>query len=94
MNNADTNFLKKVSVLASLYSDYYDNESLYDFIDKNNVGLPLAFCYSESFVEELSERGIAYIENTYDALIKLFALPDDDSYMDIDDVLDRAGRKV
>ena len=43
-----TDFTKVCEILGTLYVNYKDDEELQDFIEFNDLGLPLAFLASEN----------------------------------------------
>lgn len=59
-----TDFSKKCSILGELYINYKDNSKLKDFVEFNDLGLPLAYLSSENLCE-LSADGERYIEETW-----------------------------
>jgi hypothetical protein len=71
-----TEFANKVTILAELYSTYKQDPDFKDFIEYNDLGLPLAFL-AEDGLAEITETGIQYIEETW--LLFLAALVIEDS---------------
>lgn len=59
-----TDFSKKCRILGELYINYKDNSKLKDFVEFNDLGLPLAYLSSEGLCE-LSTDGERYIEETW-----------------------------
>ena len=56
-----TDFSNKCNILGELYINYKDNSKLKDFLEFNDLGLPLAYLSSENLCE-LSADGERYIE--------------------------------
>lgn len=59
----------KCSILADLWQDYRDNKEFSNFIDYNDLGLPLAYFLSEGLVIEITEEGQQFINETFDIFI-------------------------
>lgn len=80
-----TLFFSKIEILGELYLTNKDNEALADFIQSNDLGLPLAYLASEGLCE-VSAEGERYIEETWNNLLSAFAIKDD-KFDSLDDVL-------
>jgi hypothetical protein len=62
-----TTFSNKVAILADLYINHKDNQELADFVEYNDLGLPLAyFIYSE--LVDVNDKNMEYINQTFDLL--------------------------
>jgi hypothetical protein len=59
-----TEFSNKVAILAELYVGYKNDNNMKDFIEYNDLGLPLAFLAVEGLAE-ITEVGFDYIEETW-----------------------------
>ena len=70
-----TDFSKKCSILGELYINYKDNSKLKDFVEFNDLGLPLAYLSSEGLCE-LSTDGERYIEETWILFVKSLGIED------------------
>ena len=46
-----TTYSSKCEILAELWTDYRDDEEFTDFIDYNDLGLPLAYAIANGIVE-------------------------------------------
>jgi hypothetical protein len=70
-----TNFLNKTSILAELWMNYRDDEGLQDFVEYNDLGLPLAyFLYNELVLP--TKQSEIYIEETFSLLIAALDVED------------------
>jgi hypothetical protein len=70
-----TNFLNKTSILAELWMNYRDDEGLQDFIEYNDLGLPLAyFLYNELVLP--TKQSELYIEETFSLLVAALEVED------------------
>jgi len=55
-------------ILAELWIQYKDDENFADFIQYNDLGLPLAYALSNGIIEA-SERAKAFVEETFSTLM-------------------------
>jgi hypothetical protein len=70
-----TNFLNKTSILAELWMNYRDDEGLQDFVEYNDLGLPLAyFLYNELVLP--TKQSEMYIEETFSLLVAALDVED------------------
>ena len=79
-----TNFSNKVKILAKLWIDFRDDEKLKDFIEYNDMGLPLAYLSNEGLCE-LSTDGERYIEETWTLFVKSLGI-EDTGFEDIEEM--------
>lgn len=70
-----TDFTKMCEVLGSLYANYKEDEDLKDFIDFNDLGLPLAYFVSEDLCQ-VSDDGARYITETWQLFLASMDLQD------------------
>ena len=71
-----TDFSKKVEILGQFYSNYRDQkDDLSEFIDFNDIGLPLAYLSAEGLCE-ISDDGAKYVAETWDLFIATIGIPD------------------
>lgn len=81
-----TPFDNKVEILAILWRDYRDNKELKDFIEYNDLGLPMAYLSSEGLVSILNE-GEIYITETFNLLLEATG-NEDTGFETLDEILD------
>ena len=79
-----TGFSNKCTILGELYSNYGQDPEFRDFVEFNDLGLPLAYLTSEGLCE-LSTDGERYIEETWILFVKSLGL-DDTGFEDIDEM--------
>ena len=72
-----TDFDKVCEILGTLYANFKEDTDLKDFIDFNDLGLPLAYFVSESLAE-VSDDGARYITETWQLFLASMDLEDDD----------------
>lgn len=80
-----TSFTNKVSILSDLYTNYKDDPHLKDFVEYNDLGLPLAFLAVEGLAE-ITQQGSEYIEETWLLFISALDI-EDTGFEDLDSVL-------
>ena len=79
-----TGFSNKCAILGALYANYKHDPKLSDFIEFNDLGLPLAYLTSEGLCE-LSTDGERYIEETWELFLASMNL-NDTGFDELDDV--------
>jgi hypothetical protein len=70
-----TRFDDTVHILGDLYANYKSDENFKDFIEYNDMGLPLAFLASESLCDITSD-GSRYILETWNLFIDMLGIED------------------
>ena len=81
-------FNNRVSILAELWMNYRDDEQLKDFIEYNDLGLPLAYFLMNELVLPTNQSQV-YIDETYELLIKSLGAADVE-YESLDELLSAA----
>lgn len=83
-----TSFEDKCSILADLWLNYRSDPDFADFIEYNDIGLPLAYVISNEIVEE-TETARRFVEETFDLLLEGLELDDEDTaYETLDDMFE------
>jgi hypothetical protein len=70
-----TDFTKVCEILGTLYANYKEDEEFKDFIDFNDLGLPLAYFVTENLCE-VSDDGARYITETWTLFVHSLGLQD------------------
>ena len=70
-----TGFAKKCAILGDLYANYGQDPEFKDFVEFNDLGLPLAYLSNEGLCE-LSIDGERYIEETWTLFVKSLGIED------------------
>ncbi len=83
-----TDFSNKIDILGDLYANYKDDEDFKDFIEFNDLGLPLAYMTREGLCE-VSDDGERYISETWELFIKSLGI-EDTGFNDIDEMFQSA----
>ena len=68
-------FENKITILAELWMNYRDDYDLQDFVEYNDLGLPLAYFLMNEIVMPTSQSEL-YINETYDLLIASLTVED------------------
>ena len=70
-----TSFNNILNILGQLYSNYKEDENFKDFIDYNDMGLPLAYLASENLCDVTPDGG-RYITETWRLFIDMLGVED------------------
>lgn len=70
-----TDFTSVCDILGELYFNYKDQGEMDDFIDFNDLGLPLAYLSSENLCQ-VSDDGAKYIMETWALFLETLKLQD------------------
>jgi hypothetical protein len=80
------NFDNKITILAELWMNYRDDNELKDFIEYNDLGLPMAYFLMNEIVLPTDSTHI-YINETYDLLLGALGA-EDKEWSSLDELLD------
>lgn len=83
-------FKLKCEILNQLWSDYRYDEDFEDFIEYNDIGLPLASFIDEGLVDT-TPRAEIYINESFDLLVAALDIEDKD-YDSLEAMFFEAGR--
>jgi hypothetical protein len=81
-----TSFEVRCDILADLWQNYKQDEQFQDFVSYNDIGLPFSFLIAEQLATP-AERGKAFVNETFDLLLKALDIPEDEGYDSLDDLL-------
>ena len=65
----------KITILAELWMNYREDDELQDFIEYNDLGLPMAYLLMNEIVSP-TEQSAIYINETYDLFLGALGIPD------------------
>ena len=82
-------FSSKCEILGDLWINYRDDENLSDFIEYNDLGLPLAYCVSAGLAKA-EPQGELYVSETWDLLVESLGLDPEMEWESLDHMLDNA----
>lgn len=83
--NTSTPFSNKASILADLWMNYRNDEEFQDFVEYNDLGLPLAYAIANDIVK-VTPIAQTFIEETYDLLIEALEV-EDTGFDNLDEIL-------
>jgi len=63
-----TDFSKQVEILGQFYMSARDNKEMSEFMEFNDIGLPLAYLASEGLCD-ISDDGKKYVAETWDTRV-------------------------
>lgn len=87
MENSSTDFDTKCKILSDLWMNYKDDDQFKDFIDYNDVGLPLSFLISQDIVTS-TEIAAKYINETWNIFLEMLQV-EDLGYSSLNELLGR-----
>ena len=68
MDTTQTQFSNKCDILAEIWMNYRGDENFEDFIEYNDLGLPLAYAIANNVIKS-TEMSQKLIEETFDLLL-------------------------
>lgn len=80
-----TNLDTRAEILAELWMNYRDDSQFEDFIDYNDLGLPLAYASANKIVK-LTNQGESLLNETFDLLLSALDIPEDEGYESLEDL--------
>jgi len=81
-----TKFKHKCNILADIWLNYRNDEELDDFIEYNDLGLPLAYAIAEGIVES-TPLAKTFVEETFDLLLSGLDMEEDTGFKNLDEIL-------
>ena len=84
-----TNFSNKCAILAELWMNYRDDSNLEDFVDYNDLGLPLAYAINTELATATSV-GELYVNETFDLLCAAIGVDDEKDYQTLNEMFNQA----
>ena len=80
-----TNFSNMCEILGKLYLQYQDEDGFSDFIEYNDIGLPLAYLIAEGICEP-TQDGEKYVLETWDLFLAALEIKDT-GFTSLDEIL-------
>jgi hypothetical protein len=80
-----TPFLTKCEILSDLWLNYKADTEFKDFIEYNDLGLPLAYSIAEGIVEA-TPIATRFVEETFELLLAGLAI-EDEGFENLDEML-------
>jgi len=83
----ETPFVTKSEILADLWLNYRQDAEFADFIEYNDIGLPLAYAITNEIVKT-TPVATKFIEETFELLLAGLDIVEDIGYETLDDLLE------
>jgi len=84
-----TSIENKSLILADLWLNYRNDTEFVDFIEYNDLGLPLAYAISEGIVKA-TELSNGFINETFDLLLAGMGIVEDTGFDSMEDLFGQA----
>lgn len=84
--NKSTPIEVRCDILSELWIEYRDQEDFNDFIDYNDLGLPLSFALAEGIVKP-TDKSTMIVNETFDLFLATLGIEEDGGYDNLDDLL-------
>ena len=81
-----TPFSNKCDILGDLWLNYRNDEEFTDFIEYNDIGLPLAYVIANDIVKS-TPLAETFINETFDLLIEALGVEEDIGFDSLDELL-------
>lgn len=82
-----TTFQDKASILADLWLNYRNDAEFADFIEYNDIGLPLAYAIANDIVVT-TPTATNFVEETFSLLLEGLNVEEDTGFETLDDLLE------
>lgn len=76
---------KRAEILADLWMNYRDEEEFLDFIQYNDLALPLSYAVSQNIVK-IQPVGETLIDESFGLLLSALEIPEDEGFDSLDDL--------
>lgn len=80
-----TDFNNQIQILAELYANHKDDKGFRDFVEYNDLGLPLAYLTREGLAVP-SEDGMRYVVETFEMFVGSLGI-DDTGFTSLEEML-------
>lgn len=85
-DNPGTPFDVRCEILGDMWVNHKNEEGLQDFIDYNDIGLPLAFATAEGICT-ITDKGKRFVNETFELLLETLEITEDAGYESFDDLM-------
>ena len=90
MSETPTNhFFRKCEILGELWLNYRNDEQFQDFIEYNDLGLPLAYAFANEIAKE-TEIAERYVNESYELLAESLGVSGTEPFDSLDDMLEQS----
>lgn len=87
-----TDFKNQCNILGKLFYQYKEDKGFADFIEYNDIGLPIAYLTSEGLTTP-SEDGMRYVQETWELFIESLEV-EDTGFESLEEILAVAAGEV
>jgi hypothetical protein len=81
-----TSASNKIKILSEVWMNYRDEEAFEDFVEYNDIGLPLSYFIDAEIIDP-SPRADLYLSETFDMLLAALEL-EDTGFESLEEMLD------
>lgn len=85
MTNTNTDFSSRCNILADLWLNYKQDSEFSDFVEYNDMGLPLAFFISQEIIQT-NDMTTNYVNETWDLFLESLKV-NDTGFSTLDELL-------
>jgi hypothetical protein len=82
----NTTIENKAEILSDLWLNYKDDEAFLDFIEYNDLGLPLSYAFANGIVTKTDQLE-KFINETFDLLLSGLEVEEDTGFESLDELL-------
>jgi DNA-binding PucR family transcriptional regulator len=86
---ATNHFSNRCEILADLWLGYRQDEEFRDFIEYNDLGLPLAYAFANDIAKE-TEIAERYINESYELLAESLGVSDTEEFENLEAMLEQS----
>jgi hypothetical protein len=83
-----TDIESKCRILGKLWMDYRDDSEFVDFIEYNDLGLPMAYLVDSDLVK-MTNKGEIFVEETFELFLQSLKIKDT-GFTDLEEILEAA----
>ena len=87
MNEHETTYENKCYILSEIWLGYRQDTQFTDFVEYNDLGLPLAYAISNKIIQS-SDKAKNFIEETFDLLLAGLGIDEDTGFETLADMLE------
>lgn len=93
-NNGEevTSFEAMCSILGELWLDYKSDKYFKDFIEYNDIGLPIAFLFDNELIEP-TQLAKQYVYETWDIFLAALEITEDLGWQSLEDIFNFVDKK-
>lgn len=85
-DKTSTPYSSRCEILADLWTNYKQDEEFLDFVEYNDLGLPLAYAIANGIISS-SDIAENFINETFDLLLAGLEIDEDTGFENLDDIL-------